>query len=270
MKGIYLEMTNCTDASRHEEYNRWYSHSHIADLSVADGFVSAQRYVNAEPDSAWAQYLALYQLESDDLAASLKDLGRIATSMYDCGRQVDCFDPVGGYLYNWIDPSTLDPLPSVDYPQRESPIPEQLLNPPPQNLARISGSGLLIVTSNCDDQGRDLEYNRWYTHTHQPDLRSAIGLAAVNRYRNMNVEGYLPVYMATYQFETQDLWKSRDDFFRLAKMTFPSRHIDCHQSGGGGGWFHVIDDSAYKPLAKLDYPKAASGSPSAFEPPHPH
>ena len=118
--------------------------------------------------------------------------------------------------------------------------------------------GMYVVLTNCADPARHEEYNRWYSHIHQPDLKPAKGLVSVNRYRNTSPDGEPSVYMATYEFKTDDFWESRVDFFRLAEMTFPSRHIDCHESRGKGGWFQEIDAGAYEPLEVLDYPRTAS------------
>ena len=66
----FLVFSNCTDPAREEEFNRWYTHIHVPDLSSAKGLVSARRYVNLEPD-AKAKYLAVYEFETENIDESM-------------------------------------------------------------------------------------------------------------------------------------------------------------------------------------------------------
>ena len=55
------------------EYNEWYDKQHIPDVVALPGFVSAKRFkYKALPNSNPAShpYLALYTIETDDLAAT--------------------------------------------------------------------------------------------------------------------------------------------------------------------------------------------------------
>ena len=73
-----MVLTNPTPG-KDAEYNRWYNDVHIPDVLNASGFVRAQRFkmaetqANPKADKTY-QYLALYEIETDDIAASLKDL----------------------------------------------------------------------------------------------------------------------------------------------------------------------------------------------------
>ncbi len=71
-KGVFLVLTNCTDPNREEEFNRWYSHTHLPDLSKAKGLVQARRFVNLLPEMGPAKYLAIYEFDSDDIKESIK------------------------------------------------------------------------------------------------------------------------------------------------------------------------------------------------------
>jgi hypothetical protein len=62
---------------REDEYNRWYSLTHLQEVVQIPGFVSAQRFRSADAqlgDAGDFRYLALYELETDDLAATLQAL----------------------------------------------------------------------------------------------------------------------------------------------------------------------------------------------------
>jgi hypothetical protein len=73
---------------RDEDYSRWYDNHHIPELLAAPGFVAAQRYRCSEHQRSTAipcpwNYLAIYELETDDLGATyaaldeLRDEGRL-------------------------------------------------------------------------------------------------------------------------------------------------------------------------------------------------
>jgi hypothetical protein len=58
-------------AGQEQEFNRWYDHTHLPEVLALPGFVSAQRYelVGDRPS-----YLAVYELETDDIDATLEAL----------------------------------------------------------------------------------------------------------------------------------------------------------------------------------------------------
>jgi hypothetical protein len=55
---------------RAQEFNEWYDSQHLPDLLRVPGIVSAQRYRLAElreAQSSEYEYLAIYEIETDDL-----------------------------------------------------------------------------------------------------------------------------------------------------------------------------------------------------------
>lgn len=75
-KYTFVVLTNPT-AGKEEEYNRWYNEQHIPDVLNVPGFVCAQRFKLADAQMGGNnpyRYLALYEIETDDLAAALKEL----------------------------------------------------------------------------------------------------------------------------------------------------------------------------------------------------
>src|SRR5713101_7707944 len=77
-KYTFVVLTNPTPG-QDAEYKRWYNEQHITDVLNAAGFVCAQRFPLAETQAGpktdqTHKYLALYEIETDDLAASLKDM----------------------------------------------------------------------------------------------------------------------------------------------------------------------------------------------------
>jgi hypothetical protein len=77
-KYTFVVLTNPTPG-KDAEFNRWYNEQHIPDVLNAAGFVCAQRFKlsdtqnNPKVDQTH-KYLALYEIETDDLQASLRDL----------------------------------------------------------------------------------------------------------------------------------------------------------------------------------------------------
>jgi hypothetical protein len=66
----FLVLTNAT-GDRHDEFNEWYNNRHLPDVLAVEGFVAAQRFRLAEldpPQESAHRYMALYEVEADDLA----------------------------------------------------------------------------------------------------------------------------------------------------------------------------------------------------------
>jgi hypothetical protein len=70
--------THPSDPARDDEFNRWYDEKHLPDVCAVPGIVGARRYRMLQPDGAGAAvptYLAVYDLEADDLGTPLQELG---------------------------------------------------------------------------------------------------------------------------------------------------------------------------------------------------
>lgn len=58
---------------KEDEYNEWYTNEHVPALLTCPGFTSARRFrVHGEPDGH--KYLAIYELEADDLREPIAEL----------------------------------------------------------------------------------------------------------------------------------------------------------------------------------------------------
>jgi len=115
----FCVFSNCTDPSREAEFNRWYTHIHLPDLSRAKGLVSAKRYVDNDPDST-AKYLAVYEFETNDIEESLQSLYGLAAECWPKGRHIDCMEGALNLssavpLFQEIDPESLEPPEDVNY-----------------------------------------------------------------------------------------------------------------------------------------------------------
>jgi hypothetical protein len=81
-KYVFVVLTNPV-AGREDEFNAWYDNQHLPDVLKVEGFVAAQRFkLTPEGDKPDAphRYLALYEIETDDLARTQAALSAVAGS----------------------------------------------------------------------------------------------------------------------------------------------------------------------------------------------
>ena len=77
-KYVLLVLTRPASPDREDEFNAWYNGTHLPQVLASIGFTSARRLRAVEPKGPAAppqDYLALYEVETDDLAATLADAG---------------------------------------------------------------------------------------------------------------------------------------------------------------------------------------------------
>jgi hypothetical protein len=76
-KGILYVETYPSSPERAEEYHKWYNEVHLPEICSIEGFVSASRYA---PVDGEGPFVAIYELEGDDLQAVQARLGEAAGS----------------------------------------------------------------------------------------------------------------------------------------------------------------------------------------------
>ena len=67
---------------REDEFNDWYDNEHLGDICALDGFTGAARY-ELEPgqdNPTGHKYLAIYDMETDDVEATMQGMIKAATS----------------------------------------------------------------------------------------------------------------------------------------------------------------------------------------------
>lgn len=77
----YLVYTNAKDG-RDSEFNRWYDEIHLDEVVAVPGFTGAERYaIRPQPGEPAAphRYLAIYDIESDDVAGTIAELMKRGT-----------------------------------------------------------------------------------------------------------------------------------------------------------------------------------------------
>ena len=81
---LLIVHSNASD-NRDDELNEWYDGEHLPDVLAVPGFVRATRYV-AQPsvhgELPEHTYLAIYEIEADNLEDALKELSGAAHGMH--------------------------------------------------------------------------------------------------------------------------------------------------------------------------------------------
>jgi hypothetical protein len=73
-KGILSVQTAPADG-RDQDYNDWYDNVHIPEILALAGFTSARRFKRADGQDDATPYLAIYEIEADDLQSTFAGLG---------------------------------------------------------------------------------------------------------------------------------------------------------------------------------------------------
>ncbi len=95
-KYYYFAFSDCKDPVREEEYNDWYSNTHIPDMIEVPGMIRATRWEAAEDkENGIRKFLALYEFETDDLDEFNRQVAIYGKRTMDEGR--------------WSDLAVLDP-----------------------------------------------------------------------------------------------------------------------------------------------------------------
>jgi hypothetical protein len=63
------------------EFNQWYDQVHLAEVLAVPGFVGAQRFVVADTAGEHRRYVAIYEVDSDDITATMERFEKARPSM---------------------------------------------------------------------------------------------------------------------------------------------------------------------------------------------
>jgi len=89
-KATVLVFTNCADPAREKEFNEWYDNTHVPDVLETPGFVGCTRYeMIGDPGPGQGKFLAVYEVESDDLPSTMAGLQQRVAQLAAQGRIID-------------------------------------------------------------------------------------------------------------------------------------------------------------------------------------
>ncbi|MBW2366375.1 MAG: hypothetical protein JRH15_00670 [Deltaproteobacteria bacterium] len=111
-KWFFIVESNCTDYAREAEFNEWYDEIDLPDVLKTAGFVKVtryacetdlnQRYDRIDTQAGKGKYLALYEIETDDIDGVMKALDKGVDKMRDRGRLTDLISVVSRRLYKQV------------------------------------------------------------------------------------------------------------------------------------------------------------------------
>jgi hypothetical protein len=93
---MFFVFSDCKDPSRENEFNEWYNNFHVPDMLEISGMIKATRWTSAsDKPNQRRKYLALYELETDDIDKFDADVRKATMSTIKRGRFSDLpeFDP---------------------------------------------------------------------------------------------------------------------------------------------------------------------------------
>jgi hypothetical protein len=82
------------DPANEAEFNDWYNNTHFPDVLETPNFVRATRWEHTEPKPEDAKYLALDEIETDDIQEAMKGLNETIAVKREAGRMSNLSTPV--------------------------------------------------------------------------------------------------------------------------------------------------------------------------------
>ena len=86
---MYVE-TMPASPDREAEYHKWYNDTHLAQILSVEGIVSARRFA---PNDGDGPFIAIYELDCDDLDAAVVRLGELGATGTMTGLENLAMDP---------------------------------------------------------------------------------------------------------------------------------------------------------------------------------
>jgi hypothetical protein len=93
---LFFAFSDCKDPAREDEFNEWYSTMHVPDMLQVPGMISAARWASAsDKPNQHRKYLALYELETDDIEKFDANVREATMAAINRGRfsNLPVFDP---------------------------------------------------------------------------------------------------------------------------------------------------------------------------------
>jgi hypothetical protein len=182
---INILETNC-DPTRESEYNEWYDGIHVPDVLATPGFVRARRYESRELRDGRGRYMALYDIETNDIDKTMQVRLARRAEEHAQGRA------------------------SANRPNLASSMWRDMLfrqifeRAAPRNSTSATGKWLNFVEQN-HDPAREDEYHDWYNNIHIPDVLTTPSFVSATRYQIKEFRDGRGKYLAIYGIETDDI-----------------------------------------------------------------
>jgi hypothetical protein len=89
-KGIIYVETMPVSPDQEAEYHKWYNDTHLEQILSVEGIVSARRFA---PTDGSGPFIAIYELDCDDLDAAVTRMGELGASGKLTGLEKLAMDP---------------------------------------------------------------------------------------------------------------------------------------------------------------------------------
>ncbi len=96
--------TNCNDPARDGEFNEWYENVHLQDVLSIPGIMRVSRYEDSNAAEGRGRFLALYEIETEDVLQIMAGLGEGIARWAEQGRMSDLVTIVSASFYRRITP----------------------------------------------------------------------------------------------------------------------------------------------------------------------
>ena len=182
---INVMETNCNPA-REDEYNEWYDGIHIPDILATPGFVRARRYVHKEFRDGRGKYMAIYEIETDNIEETMQIRLERRAEEHKQGRASAGRGNFSFALWRDVLFRQVFELQA------------------PRNSASSTGKWINLVEQDCDPD-REAEYNEWYNTIHIPDILQTPSFVRARRFQIKDFRDGRGKHLAVYEIETDDL-----------------------------------------------------------------
>jgi hypothetical protein len=89
-RGIMYVETMPVSPDKEAEYHKWYNETHLPQIVSVDGIVAARRFA---PVDGNGPFVAVYELDCDDLEGAVQRLGELGASGTMTGMENLAMDP---------------------------------------------------------------------------------------------------------------------------------------------------------------------------------
>ena len=90
LKAVLVVLSNCTDPAREKDFKDWYVNIHLPDVLETPGIIDAKLFSLATPPKdGQSNFLAIYELDTDDVDSVQKSLDEVMGKKREQGRMID-------------------------------------------------------------------------------------------------------------------------------------------------------------------------------------
>jgi len=191
---VTLFEANC-DPAREAEFNDWYDNTHVPDVLATPGYRRARRYVNREFRDGRGKYLAIYDIDTDDIEKTMQV--RLAK------REEETKSGRGSAT-----------RPTLVFMLWRDVLFRRIFEMAKPGNATGKQKWINLVEQN-NDPAREAEYHDWYNNMHIPDILKTPGFVRATRYEIKAPRDGRGRFLAVYEIETDDIAETMK--VRLAK-----------------------------------------------------